>query len=61
MKTKTLNKKLVLSKSTIANISDGDMKEAYGGGFTNTPTECRTFCVSNCSSCITRLISDCIC
>jgi hypothetical protein len=59
MKTKTLNKKLALSKSTIANLNNSGMKAIYGGA-TLINTECRTVCVTNCLGC-TKVLSDCIC
>jgi len=46
MKTKASNKKLVLSKSTIADLSKGDMKEAYGGMIST--LACRTLKPSVC-------------
>jgi len=60
MKTKTLNKKLTLSKSTIANLHNSGMKAIYGGNTVVGNTACRTVCVTNCIGC-TKVLSDCIC
>lgn len=46
MKTKKFNKKLVLSKRTVANLSSKEMKDAYGG------IETRS-CPGTCIGCIT--------
>jgi len=46
MKTKNSNKKLVLGKSTVADLSKGDMKEVYGGIIST--LACRTMKASVC-------------
>ncbi len=62
MKTKKLNKKLVFSKSTIADLGNADMKEVYGGIFSFPETICR--CNSYLSKCcsenpMTKQYSNC--
>ncbi len=53
MKTKALNKKLVLSKSTIADLSNKDMRMAIGGHTLPDGTFCH--CSSNESKCCSAL------
>jgi natural product precursor len=47
MKTKKLNKKLMLNKNTVANLDNHDMGRAYGG-VTDT---CTTMCTQEQSKC----------
>ncbi|MDQ1353197.1 MAG: hypothetical protein QG657_3503 [Acidobacteriota bacterium] len=58
MKPKTLTKKLVLSKSTIANLHDRDMKAIIGGA--TEVTDCLTICETWCAACNTVLETKCI-
>jgi len=55
MKTKKLDKKLVLNKKTIADLFDNEMKNVYGGASLDTCwTDCRTLCATE-DCCETRL------
>jgi len=47
MKTKKLNKKLGLHKSTVVNLNNKDMDAIYGGA-TIEPTVCLSNCATNC-------------
>ena len=49
---KDLNKKLNLNKKTVANLNDGQMKEAFGGANTKPPTRCD--CYSADTNCPTK-------
>ncbi len=47
MKTKSLNKKLVLNKKTVVNLDKNEMSTAKGGGPYTNPNGCntaRTYC-----------------
>ena len=62
MKSKKINKKLVLKKSTITNLDNNDLNSVYGGALpTYVKTVCFTLCVSNCYLCPTNFISKCDC
>ena len=54
MKPKFIDKKLRLSKKTIADLNNSELNKVYGG-VTETETRvwtvCRTKCASNCASC----------
>jgi hypothetical protein len=51
MKKRNVNKKLVVSKETIANLNSGELKVIYGGIITFQNTLCRTRCVTDCTAC----------
>ncbi|HLP47939.1 MAG TPA: class I lanthipeptide [Candidatus Kapabacteria bacterium] len=57
MKTKKINKKLILNKETISNLKNDEMNRLKGGE-TIEFTICRTKCVTGCKACTE--ISGCI-
>jgi natural product precursor len=61
MKNKNFNKKLVLNKKTIVDLDNTEMNNLRGGVETETPTICRTRCVSNCDTCPTVGLRTCDC
>jgi len=54
MKPKSLNKKLMLNKTTVANITNSEMKKVHGG---DTASRLKTVCLTNCDYCLTPLCS----
>lgn len=50
MKTKKINRKLILNKHTISNLKDDEMNKLNGGVATGL-TVCRTICITNCRPC----------
>lgn len=51
MKTKKLNKKLMLNKKTLVNLNAQELFRVHGGGDTETrtcPTMCNTYCPERC-------------
>ncbi|MCI0470841.1 MAG: class I lanthipeptide [Candidatus Aminicenantes bacterium] len=61
MKNKNFNKKLVLNKKTIIDLNNNEMNKLYGGVETQTPTVCRTRCVTNCDTCPSVGLRTCDC
>ena len=58
MKTKKLEKKLVLNKKTIADLINSEMKKVYGGVSVDTCwTDCRTRCATE--GCCESIIKIC--
>jgi hypothetical protein len=51
MKKRKFEKKLVISKETVANLDQGQMKNVYGGIITWQNTICRTVCDTDCRTC----------
>jgi hypothetical protein len=55
MKTKNFKKRLTLNKKTIANLNNGELAQAKGGGLTpSCPTceTCLTYCSCTCETCV---------
>lgn len=51
MKKMNFDKKLVVSKETVANLNPDKMQNVKGGIITFQLTICRTRCVSDCQTC----------
>ena len=59
MKTKKLEKKLVLNKKTIADLINNEMKKVHGGVSVDTCwTDCRSRCATD--DCCGTLLKECI-
>jgi hypothetical protein len=56
MKTKKFDKKLVLSKETVADLNGNEMKVVYGGNRTEWPF---SRCVTDCLACTPTAQSQC--